>query len=335
MTPIEIGGLMSGAGSLLSGLGIGSKASKGPSPAEQAAATLGYERDSFNQKMKLAEDHGIHKLSMLGVPMGSFTPAFHVGSDSGPDFAAIGHGANQIARSLVKPPESETDQAADRLLDANIRIAEANAKRAEWAALGEEWRVADMAAPALINGQPGNPPGARVSNDVVQMSALAGAQSGLDPAIFAGGSSPIKMEQSVLPPHPLKLGHGAATDQAHVTVMGADGKPASMLNQNVVNAEFEQGATMTVLTRMFGLERATEIMAVLEQKGLLGAAALGVGALGKFFYDRMGKQRTDAFKQRDSRAKQANDFRKKMKARGAVYAPGYGWYYPHKKGGDE
>jgi len=46
MNPAAIGSLMSGAGSLLGGLGLGKSAPKGPGLQEQSAAALGHERDS-------------------------------------------------------------------------------------------------------------------------------------------------------------------------------------------------------------------------------------------------------------------------------------------------
>lgn len=293
MDPGTFAAVAQGAGSLLSGLGIGKSSSKGPSPQEQAAATLGYERDSLNQKLALAKDHGIHPLSMLGVPMGSFTPTWYVGGDRGADPAGIGQGAAQIARSFVKPPEeSQTDPLAQRAAEANVRLLEAQAKRAEWDALGTEWKVADYAAPRLLQGQPGNPPGARLSNDAVEMQRLAAEQAGLNPRLL--GAPALGLKQDVLPPHPVKLGHGALTDQSMITVMGPDGKPASLLNQNAVQAEFNDGATMTWLVKTFGVERATEIMAALEQKGIFGALGLAAAGAGKMAYDYFARQGREA-----------------------------------------
>lgn len=328
------GSFLQGAGSLLGGLGFGSKEKKGPSLQEQYAAQQGHERDSFNQKMALAKQHGIHPLAMMGIPMSTFAPSIVPESSSGVDFAQLGYGANQIASNFVKPPDDKpvVDPRADALADANLRLAKAQASRAEWDALHAQFQVEDMARQSLV-GQPGNPPGARVSNDVSAMRSLAAAQSGLDPAVF-GGASPLSMKQEVLPPHPRKLGYGAGTDQAFVTTMDATGKPGTVLNQNAIQAEFEDGATMTLLTRLYGVDRATEIMAVLEQKGLIGGVLAAGAAAGKLFYDRMAKQRRGAFQKRKTLSTKKSDFQKRMKARGGVFVPGYGWYLNPMKGGD-
>lgn len=295
-----IGSVLQGVGAVAGAFKSGDK---GPSMQEQSAATLGHERDSLNQsfnlKMDLAKQHGLHPLTVLGVPTGSFTPAVNVGGSSGPDYAQLGYGANQIARSFVKPPEEVADPLDLRAKEANVRLLEAQAKRAEWDALYSEFKTADYAAPQLLTGQPGNPPGARISNDAVEMAGIAAAQSGLPPSLFMnGGTSPLSMKQEVLPPHPSKLGHGAATDQAHITVMGADGKPASLLNQNAIQAEFNDGATMTLLTRMFGVDRAVEIMAAMEQKGLIGGTLFAAAGAGKMIYDKLAQQRRDALANR-------------------------------------
>lgn len=288
------GQFLGGAGSILSGLGIGGSKSKGPSLQEQYAAAQGHERDSFNQKMSLAQQHGIHPLAMLGVPMNTFQPSIVPETTSGPDFAAIGHGAEQVSRSFVKPPDAQSDPMQDRLVAANVRLAEAQAKKAEWDALRSEFATADVAAPPLLQGQPGNPPRLRVSNDVSHMEQLVAAQSGIPLSYLTRGNPPVDIKQQVLPPHPSKLGHAAATDQAHVTVMDTRGDPVSVLNQNAVQAEYERGATITLLAKHFGLERAIEISAALENSGELGALGLGVGYLGKKAYDYLARQRRNA-----------------------------------------
>lgn len=305
MTPLEIGALASGVGSIASGFGLGrSKPDKGPDIHVQYKENLLHEMNMFNQKISLAQQHGLHPLSVLGIPTGNFSPAVTVGgSDGGTDWSSIGAGVNQIANTFVKPPEDKPPEVSEfdrRAQAANLRILEANAKRAEWEALGTEFKVADYAAPRLITGQPGNPPGARVSNDAVEMQRIAAEQSGLSPSLFTGGSG-LGLKQEVLPPHPLKLGYGAGTDQAFVTTMDAHGKPGTVLNQNAIQAEFEDGATMTLLTRIFGVDRAIEIMAVLEQSGVIAGVGAAAAAAGKLWYDRMGRQRAEALKRRPVR----------------------------------
>lgn len=280
VAPVVQAALVSGGAQILGGL-LGGSAPKGPSLQEQSLATLGHERDSFNQKMKLAKDHGLHPLSVLGVPTANFSPAVSFG-DSGRDYGSVLSGAATIGKSLVNPetkPE-ETDPLQARLIEANVRTAEANAKRAEWEALGSEFRVADMAAPQLLTGQPGSPPGIRRSNDVVQSELLAAEQAGISPEFFRGNTDPlVKLEQKVAPPHPRNLGHAAGTDQAWQSVMDKNGNPVSVVRNDAVNADIEKGATFQALAGVFGVERAMQITAVMENEGLImgGALAAGMG----------------------------------------------------------
>lgn len=287
---MSLGSILSGVGAIAGGFGLGkSEPDKGPDIHVQYKENRLHEMQSFHDKMGLAKYHGLHPLAVLGVPPGNFSPVVSTGGMSaGTDFGAIGYGAGQIASSFVKPPEEKpgaVDPLERRAAEANVRILEANARRAEWDALGTEWRVADYAAPQLIQGQPGNPPRARLSNDAIEMQRLAAEQAGLSPSLFSGGSAPITMEQSVLPPHPNKLGYGAGTDQAFNTVMDSKGKPGTVLNQNALQAEFNDGATMTLLTRLFGVDRAIEIMAALEQKGAIGGLGLAAGYAAKKAWD--------------------------------------------------
>lgn len=300
------GAILQGIGSVAQGFGLGnSEPDKGPDIHVQYKENRFHEAELFRQKMAMAKNHGIHPLAMLGIPTSNFQPAVTVGgSDGGTDWSSIGAGAGQIANTFVKPPEDKPPELSEfdrRTQAANLRILEANAKRAEWEALGTEFKVADYAAPRLLTGQPGNPPGARVSNDAVEMQRIAAEQSGLSPSVFTAGSG-LGLKQEVLPPHPLKLGYGAATDQAFVTTMDSTGRPGTVLNQNALQAEFNDGATMTLLTRIFGVDRAIEIMAAMEQLPLVGGigAALGAaGIAGKRLYDYLGRQKTDADRRRD------------------------------------
>lgn len=308
LTAAGFGAIASGIGSIASGFGLGkSEPDKGPDIHVQYKENRFHEHELFQQKMAMAKAHGIHPLAMLGIPTSNFSPVVSSGGyDSGTDWASIGAGANQLAGAFVKPPEDKPptiDPLEKRAAEANVRLLEAQAKRAEWEALGTEWRVADYAAPRLLTGQPGNPPGARASNDVIEMQRIAAEQSGLSPSVFAGGSAPLSMKQEVLPPHPNKLGYGAGTDQALVTTMDPTGKPGTVLNQNAVQAEFEQGATMTLLTRLYGVDQAVEIMAALEQTGLIAGLGLAGAAAGKLAYKYFGRQRSEAeLRQREMRA---------------------------------
>lgn len=288
MEPATIAALASGAGSLLSGLGFGK--SKAPDPsymiALQQQAALKHEADSFNQKMSLAEQHGLHPLAVLGAPATTLTPAIPLGDSRGVDFSSIGSGVERIAKTFVKPPEDvqpAADPRADRMVDANLRLAEANAQRAEWDALRSQWTTQD-----LLRGQPGNPPALRTSNDAAGIQRLAAEQAGVSPNLFSGGKVDVK--QDVLPPHPSILGHGLGADQSFIRGVDQHGNFYSVLNPNLIQADFEQGATITALSKIYGPERAIEIAAVLEQAGPIGAAAAGIGYAGKKLYDYFGKQ---------------------------------------------
>jgi len=294
MEPATIAALAQGAGSLLSGLGFGKSKSSAPGLQEQSAAALGHERDSFNQKMALAKQHGIHPLSVLGVPSTTFSPAIVAASGNDTDYSAIGSGIERIAQSQVKPPEAkpnEPDPAQVRMQDAQLRTAEANAKRSEWEALAAEWRASD-----LLRGQPGNPPALRTSNDSASLQQLAAAQAGVKPSLFTGGK--VDLKQDILPPHPSLLGHGLGADQSFIRGVDQHGKFYSVLNPNLIQADFEDGATITALSKIYGPERAIEIAAVLEQAGPIAGGLGAVGAAGKLAYDYFSKQRADALAKR-------------------------------------
>lgn len=318
MSLLGVGSVLQGVGAIASAFGGKDDPPPPIPPAEQAAIVREHERLMLQQKMDASKQYGIHPLSMLGVPTSGFSPVISTGGgssgrDVGADLQSVGYGVSQIGKAFVKPPEE--DPLTVRLRDAEVRSAEANAKLLEWRALGEEFRVADMAAPPLLVGQPGNPPGARVSNDVVQLRNLAAEMSGISPSLIRGGDAPITMEQNILPPHPSKLGHAAGTDQSMIPVMGPDGRPGSVLNQNAIQAEFNDGATMTLLTRLYGVERATEIMAVLEQKGLIGGVLAAAGAGAKLWYDRMARQRAEALSRRKSPRRPATNVRRDARGR--------------------
>lgn len=294
MEPTTTAALISGGAQILGGL-LGGSSNKGPTLEDQTNNQLIYQDRTFRQKMEMAQIHGLHPLSVLGIPPANFSPQISTGGDSGPDYNAISAGAGTIARGFVKPPEQpeETDE-EKRIRAANVRLAEAQATRTEWDALRAQWTTED-----LLRGQPGNPPGVRTSNDSSTVQSLAAAQAGVSPATLAGSGTELK--QSILPPHPLKLGHGLGTDQTWITGMDQNGKPFSALNPNLIQADFEDGATITALSKIYGPERAIEIMAVLEQAGPIAGIGAGLAATGKVLYDYFAKQRAEALKRRSTR----------------------------------
>lgn len=289
-TMMGIGALASGAGQILSGLGFGG-GSKGEqlSGRQQQQLQLHHERQSFEQKMQMAHEQGLHPLAMMGVPMSSVNITPNYPQDSGPDFAAIGAGVNTLASSVVKPLEKGPDSNEQRIIDANVRLAEANAKRAEWDALRSEFSAADQAAPQIIMGQPGNPPGVRRSNDVIQMEGLVAEQSGLPASWLRGNQSPIEIKQKVAPPHPRNVGHTAATDQGWQRIQDANGQQTSVVRSEAVQSDIEKGATFQALAKVFGIERAMQITAIMENEHLLMGTAAASGFLLRHPLARLGK----------------------------------------------
>lgn len=289
MEPVTTAALISGAAQIVGGLLGGDEAPAQPTIWEQANAQLWHDRNTFNQKMELAKQHGIHPLSVLGVPTANFSPIIaNGGQDTGPDYAQMAHGAGTIARSFVKPPdEPEVSVEQRRMESANLRIAEANANRAEWDALRSQFQAQDMVAPMVLSGQAGNPPAQRMSNDVINTTQLAARQAGISPSMFssAGKGGPIDLKQEILPPHPLQLGTGAGTDQTWINVIDQNGKMARVLNPKAIQAEFEQGATLTALSNIYGPDTAIKMAAVLENSGVIGGALGVAGLAGKKIYD--------------------------------------------------
>lgn len=124
---------------------------QGRSQQQSNANTLAFDRMSFMQKMQLAEQFGIHKLAMLGLP---------TSSGSSPSYVSSGQ-----ANFSASPSHSvKTDPQEAAILDNNVRISSANARQAEASATLAEMDVKARSAAALSTGRP---PAARLSNDKV------------------------------------------------------------------------------------------------------------------------------------------------------------------------
>lgn len=243
-----------------------------PSQEAQGAVQLQHARDDFNQKMALAKEHGLHPLSVLGVPSSGFSPVLTSGQPDGFDYNAFGSGVSQLgsaAASLVKPPDTPApvDPRQERLLDAQVRRAEAMAGTAEM-----DYILSQRA----VLGQPGKPPGARASNDVNAAESMVAAQSGVPLNWLTGERAPIKVEQKVAPPHPSKMGTAAGVDQGWVDIKDKNGRTVSTVRNEAVQADIEKGATFQALANMFGIERALQITAVMENENLLLAGSAGL-----------------------------------------------------------
>lgn len=276
------GQFLGGVGSIANAFGGGgSKLDEGAMRAGSYLTQL-HDHDNFvslfRAKQNMAKEHGLHPLTVLGVPFQSSGMPVVSGSDSGPDFAAIGDGIGNIGRSLVKPPENkdQPDPMQQRLINAQVRLAEANAKRAEWEALRSEFAAADSTSSHLLQGQPGNPPGVRVSNDVAQMQGLVAEQSGIPRGLISGATAPIEIKQTVAPPHPRNVGYTAATDQGWQRLQDRDGSQVSVVRQDAVQSDIEKGATFQWLAKHFGIDKALLITGIMENEHLLmGTAAAG------------------------------------------------------------
>lgn len=292
-TIAAVGTLASGLGKLFGSKGKGSSTPATPSLdtqlATQSAHGIAHEEKAFNQKMALAKQHGLHPLSVLGVPMSTFAPAVTSGAGGGSetDWSGVGDGISQAAKAFVKPPEAAAAPELDplmqlhetRMRDAQVRTAEAQAKKLEW-----EAQIAEQNASRILTGQPGNPPAVRISNDVSATGRLAAAQAGVSPAALNG--SGVTLKQEITPPHPSILGHGLGADQSFQRMVDSTGNFYSMVNPNAFSLDFEQPGTFNYLANKYGAERAMNYMALIEQFGPIagGAAALGSGAAGAYVW---------------------------------------------------
>lgn len=278
MDPATIGTVLGGIGSIASGFGLGkSKADPEYQAAVQQQTALRHERESFNQKMQLAQEHGLHPLSVLGVPVSTFSPAVSFGGEERYNLRDVGYGIEQLGKGLVKPggvgPEQHPAPVEDSMESTRKRILEGQARRVEADAGLAELELQQRTVRA------GMPPAASTSNDVEAMRAAVARQSGI-PLSYLGASGGrdgvVKVEQQVAPPHPGIPGHAAASDQAWLRVVDKDGKQVSVIRNDAVNADIEKGATFQALASLYGVENALRITAILENEGLLmGGVALG------------------------------------------------------------
>lgn len=103
-----LGSLMSGASSLFG------KSSKGPDLYEQSIAQLGHQGRSFDQLMKKADKHGIHKLAMLGVNPGGGMQ-FQFGGGSSDSKAQALHNMGQGISRAASAFDTNIDRQAKML----------------------------------------------------------------------------------------------------------------------------------------------------------------------------------------------------------------------------
>lgn len=141
------GTFMSGASSFLGGLGIGGgekrpryqpyyKAMLGPeAPKKYNGATMNSMIDqiSFDGRMQSAAKHGLHPLTVLGVPTSGSSPTAYLPGSSGPDLNAMGQGIDRMAnagRSQVQRKLDELNLEHATLSNDYLRVQIAGAQKA-------------------------------------------------------------------------------------------------------------------------------------------------------------------------------------------------------------
>lgn len=199
--------------------------------------TLAMEKASFDQKMKLAKDHGIHPLSVLGVPMSSTV----VGAQSHESNTPV---AGTVDFSKHQTPElSEHDK---RMMEYNERIAGANARAAESRAVSDELEARQRAS-VLLGSQVGPH---KVSNDQV---ATQSRLSGVPVKDIAGPESVIRIKPSEsIATAPGNPNVTAAISPALDRVL-IEGKPYYVPSQDKMQVDLEKGEMILTLMNQGGL----------------------------------------------------------------------------------
>lgn len=195
-------------------------------------AQLRLERESFGQKMQLAKDHGLHPLTVLGVPMGS---APMVGASSHEYQPSPGSGISAGDAGRHQAPSAFDE----RMMAYNERIASANARSAEARAGQEELQLKRDSTTAV--GRPG-----MVSNDQVKIQSKL---SGVPESRIKYGSSGsgdtalinIKPDQ-VTASSPGNPGMAAGVPPGFRKVATPDGKTLIVPDQSVIQTEIDEGA---------------------------------------------------------------------------------------------
>lgn len=227
---------------------------------------LNAERQSFNQKMALAHEHGIHPLSVLGVPMSSTT----VGASSHDYQASPGAGVSLDAGKHQTPELSEHDKA---MMEYNERIASANARAAESRAVSDEVEARQRAS--VLLGQQVGPH--RLSNDQI---ATQSKLSRVPESAIQGPDSIIRIKPSEVTAHsPGDPSVTAAISPALDRAIMKDGSIYNVPNKDQFQVELDSGEMILTLMNEFGQDLGTSI-AISALYPILGPAAAGLGLLG-------------------------------------------------------
>ena len=201
----------------------------------QVRQQLALERSSFEQKMALAREQGIHPLSILGVPLSTTGASnFSQAGNAPVDF-------NFDTRKHDQGP-SEYDE---KMMGYNERIASANARSAEARATQEEMDVARMSQQKLI-GQVGS---TKISNDqIATQSRISGVPSS---AISVEGgpiASLVRIKPSdVTASVPGQPGTIAGVSPLLKRVIDNQGSVSYVADQNAVQSEIDEGALFNAL----------------------------------------------------------------------------------------
>lgn len=220
------------------------------------------ERASFNQKMELAKQHGIHPLSVLGVPMSSTVVGAGV------------HESNQpVAGTLDfrKHETPELTQYEKDMQEYNLRIADANARAAESRAVSDEVEARQRAS-VLLGTQVGPH---KISNDQV---ATQSRLSGVPVADISGGQSVIRIKPSeTIATSPGNPSTTAAISPSLDRILMESGAIYKVPSQDKLQVDMEGGEMITTLVNWgVPLENAIALTAFWP---VLAGAASGFGWL--------------------------------------------------------
>lgn len=223
---------------------------------------LNQERASFNQKMELAKQHGIHPLSVLGVPMSSTLVGAGVHESNQPVAGTLDFRKHET-------PELSAEEKA--IQDANVRIAEANARAAESRAVSEEVEARQRAS-VLLGSQIGPN---KISNDQL---ATQSRLSGVPVANINGPKSIIEIEPSkTTASAPGNPSITAAVSPSLDRVLMESGKEYKVPSQDKLQVDMEGGEMITTLLNWgVPLENAIALTAFWP---VLAGAASGFGWL--------------------------------------------------------
>lgn len=235
---------------------------------------LQFERASFQQRMKMAKEQGLHPLAMLGVPMSAPSLGANVSAPESGSFSA------DFKKS---GPEPNAQQQKD--LDSQSRFLEAQARREEALAGQEELQF--ERSKALLLGQAGRPAGAVTSADkqVERQSFLSKVPraairyGGSKDFAGSGDSSLISIKpDEVTASSPSNPGVTAGVGPLMKRVIDSEGKETMVVDQNALQVEVDDGAFFqSLVNHGVSVGTAMDIVGLKDVvlTGLAGVAGVG------------------------------------------------------------